>query len=575
MKLRYSFRFKLFMLYFLIITIPSIAIVFIMPQYYERVLINLSTVSTESTLAVLTQNIETYLDDLQRLTLTPYMSEEIMNALKLKAYSAKGHKTDPYEMYLSERALYNSLNRYLRLARSEIVGTVLVAGDGTVYARSTNLTSLVGGYDFTATTWYQDALTANGKTVFIGSHTQSYLEDGADRHVFSVARIILDLDTQEPIAFIKADADSAVLQNIIKATKFIVSSKIALLDDHNQVIYATDFLSGEVLDQIARKHQTIEIGKESYSVISAGLDMAGWSVAVLLSNDEIKAQVRFMYIFGILLALGGILLTIIVLASVSKWIIKPFKEMIGVMKRVQMGNLHSRFEVHGEDEVAQLGAALNRMIAHLNELIDREYRAKLNQRNAEYRSLQAQIQPHFLYNILNGFIGLNRTGEKEKLESAIISLSAMLRYILEHQDRTTIQKEFEFLRSYCELQQLRFKRRLQFEIRCEPELAGFSIPKLLLQPLVENSILHGIEPVNRPCLLQVHAGRIVDNGQTCVNIVIRDDGIGFDPRSVSADRVGLNNVKERLSLTYANARFQIESQAGHGTTNRIIIPMGG
>ncbi|UUZ83430.1 histidine kinase [Paenibacillus sp. P26] len=140
----------------------------------------------------------------------------------------------------------------------------------------------------------------------------------------------------------------------------------------------------------------------------------------------------------------------------SRTILRPFKDMIGVMRQVQHGNLKTRFAVHGQDEVAQLGGALNRMIAQLDELIDSEYRTKLSLRNAEYRALQSQIQPHFLYNTLNGFIGLNRRGRRSCWRRRSCRSAGQLRYILMPKDLSSLGEEFEVLAQYCELQKMRF-----------------------------------------------------------------------------------------------------------------------
>lgn len=292
-------------------------------------------------------------------------------------------------------------------------------------------------------------------------------------------------------------------------------------------------------------------------------------VGFFLPNSEIISQLRWLYIIGGLFAVCGLFLTVIVFFLLSKWIIRPFKEIIWTMKKVEKGNLQTRLQVRGTDEVAQIGLAFNRMINQVEELIVREYQAKFNQQQAEYRSLQAQIQPHFLYNILNGFIGLNRIGEHEKLEESIIHLSKMLRYILAGRDWTSVKEECDFLTWYCQLQQLRFQDRLQYHIRYDTESMSVPIPKLLLQPLVENSIIHGIEPLNQQRELNVDVHMM--NNHTLV-ISVTDNGTGFDA-SKAGKSVGLTNVKERLYLAYPEGEFALDSKIGEGTRIHIQIPI--
>ncbi|RXZ83159.1 sensor histidine kinase [Paenibacillaceae bacterium] len=288
-----------------------------------------------------------------------------------------------------------------------------------------------------------------------------------------------------------------------------------------------------------------------------------------LPNSEIINQLRWIYVIGGLFAVGGLLLTVIVFFLLSKWIIRPFKEIISTMKKVEIGLLDTRLQVRGKDEVAQIGLAFNRMINRVEDLIVREYQAKFNQQQAEYRSLQSQIQPHFLYNILNGFIGLNRIGEQGKLEESIIHLSKMLRYILEQRDWTSIREECDFLEWYCQLQQLRFQTRLQYHIACDRESMDIQIPKLLLQPLVENSIIHGIEPLQQQRELRVDV-HTQDNHTLFISVI--DNGAGFDP-SRTGTSVGLTNVKDRLLLAYPGGTFELDSKVGAGTRIHIQIPL--
>jgi sensor histidine kinase YesM len=192
-----------------------------------------------------------------------------------------------------------------------------------------------------------------------------------------------------------------------------------------------------------------------------------------------------------------------------------------------------------------------------------KHRELLEKRDAEYRALQAQIQPHFLYNLLNGLIGLNRMGERQALENSILALKGMLRYTLEQNDWTTVAEELEFLRKYCELQQMRFQDRLSVSIECAEEAAGYRIPKLILQPLVENAIIHGIEPLGGPGRLEVTARLERRNGVCVLGINISDNGVGFTPEAGAVGRhLGIANVKERLLVACPQAFLGIQSRPG-------------
>jgi sensor histidine kinase YesM len=199
-----------------------------------------------------------------------------------------------------------------------------------------------------------------------------------------------------------------------------------------------------------------------------------------------------------------------------------------------------------------------------------KYKELLEKREAEYRALQSQIQPHFLYNVLNGLVGLNRMGDARGLEDAIFALKDMLRYILEKDAWTTIGEELKFLGRYCDLQRMRFADRLEVRIRCDPQAAAVRIPKLLLQPVVENAVIHGIEPLDRPGRIDIEAcGR---DGGRVARVTVADDGAGFAPAERTG-RIGLANVRERLSIAFPDGRLAVESSPGAGTRVSLEIPV--
>jgi len=204
-----------------------------------------------------------------------------------------------------------------------------------------------------------------------------------------------------------------------------------------------------------------------------------------------------------------------------------------------------------------------------------KYREVLEKREAQYWALQSQVQPHFIYNILNGFLGLNRMGDKKRLETAILALREMLRYVTDQNHWTTMEKELDFLRHYCELQKIRFSRRLKYTLDLEDDLKGYPIPRLLLQPLVENSIIHGLEPLEEGGTLTVSARRVSKADQDRLVITVSDDGCGFDmngPHGNEGMGIGVRNVSERLKMAFPGSEIEVMSTPGEGTVIVLTIP---
>jgi len=201
-----------------------------------------------------------------------------------------------------------------------------------------------------------------------------------------------------------------------------------------------------------------------------------------------------------------------------------------------------------------------------------KYTELLERRQAEYLALQSQVQPHFLYNVLSGIIGLNRKGERSALERTVLALKGMLRYTIEHEEWTTVAEELAFIEQYCALQKIRFGNRLTVELHADPDASSFRIPKLILQPLVENAIIHGIEPLGQPGRLGISVS--VNRGEAVplLEVTIEDNGVGFDPTPIERTKhIGLFNVRERLALAYQDAHFDITSAPEEGTRVAIQI----
>lgn len=201
-----------------------------------------------------------------------------------------------------------------------------------------------------------------------------------------------------------------------------------------------------------------------------------------------------------------------------------------------------------------------------------KYRQLIELREAEYQSLQARIQPHFLYNVLNGLIGLNRMGDKTMLEAAVLDLKDLLRYTLDGGSTVPLSWELAFVRKYLDLQKLRFGERFEYSIACDPACENLPIPKLLLQPLAENALIHGIELLARPGRLTITAAPV----GRAVRIVIEDNGAGFDPAEKDLSvRVGLLNVSRRLEMSYPGSGFTIDSAPGQGCRIEILVRSSG
>lgn len=570
-----SIRAKLMILFSVTVLLPVLIIAYVMPAYYTNLITSETEKLTESTLVGLTSNIQYYLDELERVTSIPYNYNEVMYALKIR--SAGIYKqSENYTKYKADYALYNTLPSVLENMHREILGTLLLPLDGSIFYKDSRSTlyKARSDYPYPEQDWYQEAVKANGKATFVRVHPQDYLDIDQTQSVFSVARLIRDMDSRKPIAVIMSDADTVVIDRIVRQL-IRGDSIVVITDKEGQLVYASGDIPPETLKDLSGSASTVNYHGEPYVQVSKSVPSSAWKVTSLIPQSRFTDKVRWMHTTGLIFASGGLVLTLFVFLAYSRKLLTPFREMIQVMRHVQRGDMTKRVAIHGKDEVAELGSALNRMIRRLDDMVINEYRAKLKQQDAEMQALQSQIKPHFLYNTLSGFIGLNRRRDHDTLDRAIRSLSGLLRYILSSDTCITLAEEFEIIRKYADLQSMRFQDRLSFHFELDNALEGLRIPKLLLQPLVENSVVHGFEPCEHPCLIEIVASVQRLDGSLRAVIVVKDNGVGFEPTAIkNSDRVGMRNVDERLALFCKGiSDFNIQSAPGKGTAITITIDL--
>ena len=566
-KRNHSIQFRLNGLFVIVIIVPLLMMFVFLPKYIYEHNEGVNTRMTQGLLGSMASNIDIYLSDLERVTLAPYLSDDILDALRVKKMSGSNH-FDPYEIYITNKAMTEEATMYFQLLRDDVTDVLLLPLDGSVYLVSEYNLGYDYKYNFTEQRWYIDAIEANGRAIYIGLHEQDYLYSNHKDNVFSVARAIKDPMSGAVLGIVVADTDVKLLEQIARSADFGADSITLILDGTGQTLYTSAYIESDVVREVTCGEKIVMINNEQYEVISRDISSSEWKLAILLSCRELASGRKIIYISGVLTGGVWVILMISMMFYFSSAILKPFDKLVDVMHRVGEGDFGARFHTERRDEVAELGERLNDMISQMNRLIAREHEAIETERRLEYESLQAQIRPHFLYNTFNGFIGLNRAEKREELEEMIFALSDMMRYTYSAEGVVPLCSEIEILSRYCELQKLRFGDRLEYEIMIADECKSMPVPKLLLQPLVENSVIHGIEPLKDGGKLIVKAWMETD--RLCLSIC--DNGTGFNVMALAEGGTGLHNVSERLKFVYPKATFQIFSAPGEGCEIRIVIP---
>jgi len=568
MPLFRTLRAKLLFLFVCAVMVPSVLMPLLFASYGREALAARTRTYTDSAIRQMGKTILFYQTDLERLTIIPYLNDDIMYALKYK--SSPGYaRASEYDRLVTERAFNTTLPMYIRGTRPDILSFTLILKDDSVFfANKDDYSNLVNGYDYKKQPWFRSALLADGKAVFIGSHEADYFTGVRNRSVFSVARVIKDPDSRRYLGVMVADADAKVLGGLLNDADFGVRSKVALFDAEGQLISSTAPLPAALVERLRAGARYVKDDRDGYQVVSTEVPESNWRIRVLLSSGDLSSQNLWIFLVGAAFMAVNFGLAAFLYRQVSVLVVGPLEKLTGTMRLVRGGNLDVRVDVEGKYELSDFASALNSTIADLKRHIEREYVAVLDRRTAEYNALRSQIKPHFLYNTLNGFLGLNRKGERELLERSILDLTSMLRYVQETEDLVPLSQELEFLDRYCSLQRMRFGERLSFGIACDERYSEVPVPRLILQPIVENAVVHGLEPLERPCRISVS---VAGDGDGRMVVAVEDDGAGFDAAG-QREGIGLSNVRERLAIAFPGSSLAIESRSGAGCRVLIAVP---
>lgn len=573
MHLGKSFSIKLLRNFLISTFIPFVLVTAVIAITYTQKYRQDTSRLLDSAVNAIAHNISAYLTELEQVTLLPYYNDNLYYYLKMKSMT---HDTDID--ILEKIPLQQNLNSnisFVRYTREDINGIFITTPDQCIYytVNHSDRTRLAEDYSYADQSWYQQALSADGRALTIGPHNPDYIIPSYDNQVISVVRSIVVLETREPLYVIKIDVNAAIFEKSFKDFYFHVDSKIIITDEQQSIIYSNKKLQAKAPQVLAlnyKKGESIHLHDGTWNIYSYPIGQYPWQVKVLLSTDQLNTNIRIICLLAVILYLIGLITAFLFYIHLSKRLVISVDKMKEIFKSVQEGDLSMRYSFNSDTELDHLGTSLNTMIVQLDERIKREYIMTIRQKEMEFNALQAQIQPHFLFNTLNSFIALNQAGERQSLEDSLFTLSEMLRYILRAPSIISLETELHFIRGYCSLQKLRFNDRLNYQIITDVDAANIYIPKLLLQPIVENSILHGLEPCCRVCTIQVSCQY---RGQA-VEISITDDGQGFSLEDLQLNEsIGLNNVKERLLTFSADSTFIIQSEPDTGTAVILCIPL--
>lgn len=300
-------------------------------------------------------------------------------------------------------------------------------------------------------------------------------------------------------------------------------------------------------------------------------------------TDTLQDQIRrFMVVCSVLI---GVLIIVVAVSAVMivSGIIQPISQLNQATEKIAQGDFNARAQADSEDEVAELAVSFNKMAGSMQSLIDKVKEDERKMRKADLRLLQEQIQPHFLYNTLDTIVWLIESNEPDEAVTMVVALSDFFREILSKgKEFISIKEEEKHISSYLQIQEMRYRDILEYDIQLDQVIYKYQILKLTLQPVVENALYHGIKYKRAKGCIHIHGEKEGD----IIRLTVRDDGVGMDEEELEQLRqqiekpcqetekgFGLANVNERIHMYFGpEYGMKIQSQKGKGTTVEIVIP---
>lgn len=386
-------------------------------------------------------------------------------------------------------------------------------------------------------------------------------------------------DDKQPIALVVFHLRPYHLEGILDEIKTVPEETILVFNDQNEVMvadYGTDWnMDTDVVEGIRRELAEGDRKEASYDdQFWFYRSVSGGKMQILLTipNQTIVDALFPTVASSIFVAIIAVLASVVCSVVYSKAISRPIRDLSEEMKTITLNEYSGSTLESREDEIGILQDSFNHMISRNKELIAQQYQAKLEKRNAQLRALQAQINPHFMYNTLQVIGGMALEKDAPEVYSVTLALSDILRYSLNFsKEMVCLEEEVEYLKSYVMIQNERFGGKVQLKLELEPDTRKCLIPKLILQPLAENSFEHGLLNKAGDWLLTVES-HITPEGDLL--ICIKDNGIGFDSERLAQirEKIELDTVKalnsgSHIGLANVHARIKLRSaKEGHGVS---------
>lgn len=436
--------------------------------------------------------------------------------------------------------------------------------------------------------WYQQAVKAKGEPVISSSHTQNYLKNEG-KWVFSVSAAVMDED--KVLGVVLVDMSYKNLTDMCNEIQLGEQGYVYIVNQEGEIIYHPKqqlIYTGILQENLKRVTEHAEGSfTEAFTdkrlITVHTLEQVGWLVVGVSYIEELlvsKGEITVSLIITTILCLS---IVVGVSKRMATQIAKPIMQLEDNMYEVQAGNLDVEIDVKSNtEEIQSLAVSFKDMIAKIQNLINQVEENQQKLRKSELKVLQSQINPHFLYNSLDTIIWLGERGENEKVVNMTAALARYFRLSLSKgKEIITLYEEIEHVKHYLKIQKIRYANKLSYDIHIDPNILDYRVVKIILQPLVENALYHGIKDMEDGGYIEISGYKEEDN----IIMTVFDNGKGIPKDkikkiltaapsvSITKGGVAVKNVHERIQVYFGdNYGLRYESEDGKWTKVYITIP---
>lgn len=418
------------------------------------------------------------------------------------------------------------------------------------------------------------------------------IEPSDDPNVFMIYyRTIIRIEDQEPLAIVELTFNNSYLDSIAKNHNDL-DELFCMIDENNRLLYTNNELINnrflqKTFPYITNQTSTsfnIDMNETPYLAVYNKSDLHGYTIISFKPLASLDKKISATRNLSLILAFVSITIAIILVFIFIRLITNPLTTLAHRLRTVGTGNFTTTTDIGGSLEICNLAHDFNSMVYHIDELIKKNYISEINAKTARLIALEAQLNPHFLYNTLQAISSEAIINKQPNINSMVTALAAMLRYSIKEEDFVMVSQEIKYVRDYLSLQHFRFGDNLNYEWNIDEDTLNIMIPKISIQTLVENSITHGIGgDVDR---ISIYIRSYVKDNQLLIQV--RDNGAGITQEQLKELNVsfknddlntnknlgiGLLNLNSRLHILYEEPAFlTVESTLRHYTLVTLSIP---